>query len=183
MSTTELSPARLNFLFRLGRCEIHLKPIQLAVTALLAGFLTAGCASSGHTDSQLRHLEAQAQIERRIQEIFAAAQGKDFNRLDSYHLYGPSFTKFTGSSPERLDAVTARKGEHDGLGAINGLKMRADGLKVDVFGNAAIATFTLNYSFESNGQTIDRKERTSLIFVRDGGDWKITHEHLSPIKP
>jgi len=34
-------------------------------------------------------------IERRLQEVFAAAENKDFDRLDSYHFYGPKFTKFS----------------------------------------------------------------------------------------
>jgi ketosteroid isomerase-like protein len=68
------------------------------------------------------------------------------------------------------------------LGAANGLKMRADALKIDVFDDVGIATFILDYSFESGGQTIRRKERSTLVFVNDGGAWKIAHEHLSPIK-
>jgi ketosteroid isomerase-like protein/catechol 2,3-dioxygenase-like lactoylglutathione lyase family enzyme len=121
------------------------------------------------------------QIRRRLQEILAAAQNKDFAPLDSYHLYGPKFSKFTGSSPDRLDADAARKGEHEGLGAAQHLNMRADALKIDLFGNVAVATFILDYSFEAGGQTVHRQDRSTLLFVKDEGQWKITHEHLSPI--
>ena len=112
-----------------------------------------------------------------------AAEKKDFERLDSYHFYGPTFTKFTGSSPERLDTTAARKGEHDGLGSINGLKMRDDDLKIDVFGNTGIATFILTYSFEAGGKTVQGRERSTLVFVKEMGEWKIVHEHLSTIAP
>jgi len=122
-----------------------------------------------------------AQIERCLQEVLLAAQNKDFNRLDSYHLYGPKFTKFTGSSPDRLDAATGRKGEHEGLSALKGMKTRADALKIDVFGNVGITTFILDYSYDSDGQTVRGKERSTLVFVKDGGAWKIAHEHFSPI--
>jgi len=60
--------------------------------------------------------------------------------------------------------------------------MRADALKVDVFGDVGIATFILDYSFEAGGATVPRKDRTTMVFVKEGGEWKITHEHLSPIK-
>ena len=135
------------------------------------------------TDRHTNNPVEKAQIEHRLEEIFAAAQAKDFSRLDSYHLYGPKFTKFTGSSPERLDAAAGRNGEHVGLGSINGLKMKADALKIDVFGKVGIATFILDYSFSSAGVAKQAKERTTMVFIKDRGDWKITHEHLSSIKP
>jgi hypothetical protein len=148
-------------------------------TAIVAA---AGCVSPRKTEAQTDYAKEKTQIGQRLHEGIVAAETKDFGRLDSYHLYGPEFTKFTGSSPERLDAAAGREGEHKGLGAANGLKMRADALKIDIFGNVGIATFILNYSFESGGQTIGRKERSTLVFVNDGGAWKIVHEHLSPIK-
>ena len=157
--------------------------IRLIAPALAAALLSAGCASLPTANPQADCPVGRAQIEHRLQEVFAAATAKDFNRLDSYHFYGPKFTKFSGSSPERLDASAGRKGEHDGLGSINGLKMRADALKIDVFGNVGIATFVLDYCFDSGGETKHAKERTTMVFVKEGGAWKIAHEHLSPIKP
>ena len=155
----------------------------LMALALAVAFLSAGCASVPTADKQADDSVERAQIEHRLHEIFAAAATKDFDRLDSYHFYGPKFTKFSGSSPERLDANASRKGEHDGLGSISGLKMQAGALKIDVFGNVGIATFILDYSFDSGGETKHAKERTTMVFVKENGAWRITHEHLSPIKP
>jgi ketosteroid isomerase-like protein len=67
--------------------------------------------------------------------------------------------------------------------AIMGLKMRADALKIDVFGDVGIATFILDYSYNSGGETRHAKERATMVFVKKGGSWKIVHEHLSAIKP
>jgi ketosteroid isomerase-like protein len=153
----------------------------LTVLAIALGFLATGCASRRAASSKGDHPKEKAQIEQRIQEVLKAAETKDFNHLDSYHLYGPKFTKFTGSSPERLDAVAGRKGEHEGLSALNGMKMSTEAVKIDVFGNVGIATFILDYSFDLNGQTTRGKERATLVFVKDSGSWKIAHEHFSPI--
>jgi ketosteroid isomerase-like protein len=155
---------------------------QWLCLALLAAVLAAGCASSGNAGGHSDDATEKAQIEKRLQEVIVAAETKDFERLDSYHLYGPKFTKFTGSSPVRLDATAGRKGEHIGLGAVKAMKMRTDSLQIDVFGNVGITTFILDYSFDSAGQTIHRKERSTLVFVKAGGEWKIAHEHLSPIQ-
>ena len=157
--------------------------IQLIATPLALALLGAGCASPPTGNSQADFPMERSQIEHRLQEVFAAATAKDFNRLDSYHFYGPKFTKFSGSSPERLDASAGRKGEHDGLKAVSGLKMRADALKIDVFGDVGIATFILDYSFDSGGETKHAQERTTMVFVKENGAWKIAHEHLSPVKP
>src|SRR5438552_8272379 len=154
---------------------------QLLASCALALFLVTGCACLRPAALRADYPKERAQIEQRLEEVIVAAENKDFNRLDSYHLYGPKFTKFTGSSPARLDAAATRKGEHDGLASLQGLKMRADSLKIDVFGNVGIATFILDYSFDSGGQTVRRKHRSTLVFVKESGTWKIAHEHLSPI--
>lgn len=157
--------------------------IRLIASALAVAFLAAGCASLPTGDPQADYPVERAQIEHRLEEIFAAAMAKDFDRLDGYHFYGPKFTKFSGSSSERQDATAGRRGEHDGLGAIKGLMMRADALRIDVFGGVGIATFILDYSYDAGGETMHAKERSTMVFVKEGGEWKIAHEHLSPIKP
>lgn len=150
-------------------------------SAFVVTLLTTGCVSLSIADRDADFPEQRTQIQQRLQEVLLAAENKDFNRLDSFHLYGPKFTKFTGSSPARLDAAATSKSEHDGLGSLEGLKMRADSLKIDIFGNVGIATFILDYSFHSGGQTVRKRDRSTLVFVKESGAWKIAHEHLSPI--
>ncbi len=159
----------------------HKLDVPAILFTLFAALLPTGCSCLRTADVETDHPQARAQIEQRLQEVFTAADSKDFERLDSYHLYGPKFTKFTTSSPARLDAAIARQGEHVGLGAVTGMKMRADVLKIDVFGKTAIATFILNYSFDMGGQRTNKLDRTTMVFVQDHGEWKIAHEHLSLI--
>ena len=90
--------------------------VRAIASALAIAFLSSACASVPAADPRADYPMEKAQIEHCLQEIFAAA-AKDFSRLDGYHFYGPKFTKFSGSSPERLDANAGRKGEHEGLGA------------------------------------------------------------------
>lgn len=160
----------------------HMLGGALLVSALFVSFLVTGCATVRTADPPTHNAEATAQIERRLRDIFVAAESKDFPQLESYHLYGPHFTRFSGSSPMRLDAAATRQLEHDALGAIQGLRMQADMLQIEVFGTVGIATFILDYSFDLNGETIHKKDRSTLVFVLDRGEWKIAHEHLSPIQ-
>ncbi|MHC1763515.1 MAG: nuclear transport factor 2 family protein [Verrucomicrobiia bacterium] len=127
--------------------------------------------------------DAEAQVRKRLQEVFSAAQAKDLARLDSYHLYGPKFTKFDANSRRRLGAEAARQGEHSGLGALTNLSLRADDLKIDVFGDAAVATLIMRARAEQGDQTIDTQHRGTVVFIKDSGSWKIAHEHFSSFSP
>jgi ketosteroid isomerase-like protein len=117
-------------------------------------------------------------VKRRLGEILDAAEKRDLVRLDSYHWYGPHFTKFSGTG-KRMDAAAAREGEHKGLSALMGLKLRTDALRIDVFDQAAVATFIMTASFRSDAQSVTKSERGTLVFVKHDGSWKIVHEHFS----
>ena len=148
----------------------------------LTVLLLAGCASVPTSPRLASPSAEKAQIERRLKEIFDAAEKKDMVRLDSYHYYGPHFTKFSGAGPARQDAATARAGEHEGLGSIDGLLMQAEDLKIEVFGRTAVITFILDCSFMAGNHGVDKKEQATMILVRVAGQWKIVHEHFSALK-
>src|SRR6059058_5747316 len=130
----------------------------IVLLASVSALIVIGCASVPKANLQADYPEEKARIEQRLNQIFDAAQKKELDRLDSYHFYGPKFTKFSASFPGRQDAAIARKGERDGLAAINGLKMQAEDLKIDVFGNVAIVTFILNTKFNAGAGEIRKDD-------------------------
>jgi ketosteroid isomerase-like protein len=157
--------------------------------------LLSGCASGapspphgGRADLPVGRSEIeQAKVQQRLAEILNAAETKDLARLDSYHWYGPHFTKFASTGP-RLDAASAREGEHKGLSALAGLKLQTEDLQIDVFDDTAVATFTMVATMGGTGGTrsaspqsnpITKRERGTLVFVKQAGSWKIVHEHFS----
>jgi ketosteroid isomerase-like protein len=136
----------------------------------------AGCASvNRRADSET------TKIRQTITSIFDSAQAKDFSRLDAYHLYDSRFTKFGTDGGPRLDAASGRKEEHDGLSAISDLRMKADDLKIDLFGSTAVASFILRSTFRAANIDYERSARGTLIFHRIGSSWKIVHEHFSSL--
>ncbi len=58
------------------------------IASSLPLLLLAGCTSVRSGDSHPNDTEqrAQVEIERRLNEVFAACENKDFDRLDRYHL-------------------------------------------------------------------------------------------------
>ena len=144
--------------------------------------LCAGCASSLSSKKAAGDSRQQAEIRGVLNQIMDACEKKDLTRLDSYHLYGPKFTKFDTASRGRLDAVASRTAEHNGLTAANDLHMQADDLDIEIFGKTGISTFILSYTLKPGTEKVQKSARATLVFVNDHGSWKIVHEHLSSVK-
>ncbi len=126
--------------------------------------------------------EAQAQVKKRLNEIWSVAAKKDFAKLASFHMYGPKFTEFKDGEP-RGDAAANRKGEETQLGMLADPKVDMKDLAVNVYGDTAIATFNGDFSAKMQGKPLAMKMATTMVFVKYKGDWKIVHEHFSPIGP
>jgi ketosteroid isomerase-like protein len=126
--------------------------------------------------------EAQAQVKKRLDEIWAVCAQKDFAKLASFHMYGPKFTEFKDGEP-RGDAAANRKEEEGGISMLVDLKVDMKDLAVNAYGDTAIATFNGDFSAKMQGKPLALKMAVTMVFVKYKGDWKIVHEHFSPIGP
>jgi ketosteroid isomerase-like protein len=124
----------------------------------------------------------QAQITKTVNDICDAVIKKDFDRLTAFHAYGPKFTKFEDDMLARQDAAVGKKAEQDAFAGVKAFDAKVKDLKVDVFGQVAVATFILVYTADTGKEKMAGQDRTTLVFAKDGGVWKIVHEHLSPLK-
>ena len=123
----------------------------------------------------------QLEVERRIEDIMSAARRRDVDQLESYHAFGRKFTKFDDFDPlDRQDGETTRRLERDAILGVDEFDAQATDLKVDVFGPVAVATFVLDYRVSAQGERTVLRARTTLVLARDGGEWLIVHEHISP---
>ena len=126
--------------------------------------------------------EAQAQVKKRLEEIWAIVPTRDFAKLESLHLYGPKFTEFKDGQP-RGDAEANRKGEKEFFSMLTDSKVEMKDLAIAVYGDTAIATFNGDFSGKIGGKPVTAKQASTMVFVKYKGDWKIVHEHFSPIGP
>ena len=46
-----------------------------------------------------------------------------------------------------------------------------------------ISAIILKYSFKAGTNTVEKHAHSTLVFVKDLGEWKIAHEHLSALNP
>lgn len=125
---------------------------------------------------------AQASVQARIEQILGAVTAKDFDRLASYHLAGPKFSKIDDVEPlDRQDAETGMRLEVEQFTGMEDFHGRLDDLKIDVFGPVAITTGIFVWDCRVEGEVVSGRSRSTLVFVDSNGQWLIAHEHHSPL--
>ena len=159
----------------LALCGASLAPVRATLAQAAKGAHTGDVATETSP-------EAQAQIKKRLDEIWATAKTKDFAKLESFHLYGPKFTDFKDGEP-RGDAAANKREERESLGMLVDPSVDMKDLAIAVYGDTAIATFNGLFSAKMDGKPMAFKLGTTMVFVKTKGDWKIVHEHFSPIGP
>ena len=124
----------------------------------------------------------QLEVERRLEDIMSAARRQAIDELESYHAFGPKFTKFDDFEPlERQDGETTRRLEREAILGVNEFDPRLEDLKVDVFGPVAVTTFVMDYRVVDNEEERHSfRARATLVLAREEGGWLIVHEHFSP---
>lgn len=125
-------------------------------------------------------------VEAVVRAFFEAGRNKDLASLADFHASRDSFTKFDENPPyTRQGSEEAFVYEQAAFANISDYHYSIDDLRVDLFDEAAVATFYLaydgivvnDYSFE--GSTISGKARVTMVLVRTEKGWRIAHEHLS----
>ena len=113
--------------------------------------------------------------------------GVFMDQLISFHAYGPKFTEFNGG--ESFDSAGNEHNERQLFGEDieeNGVLQFAavpGTLKVAVYyGNVANLTFTSDFILmhKEYGE-ITVNNLITLLFVKTKGEWKLVHEHHSPV--
>ena len=114
--------------------------------------------------------------------------GEYMNELISYHGYGYKFVEFNGG--ETFDSAGNEHNERQLFGEDleeNGVIQFAakDGtLNVAVYcGNVANLTFVSDFILDHKDYGVITVENLiTLLFVKTKGEWKLVHEHHSPVK-
>ncbi|MDQ3955829.1 MAG: nuclear transport factor 2 family protein [Actinomycetota bacterium] len=124
----------------------------------------------------------QLEVERRLEDIMSAARRQAIDELESYHAFGPKFTKFDDFEPlERQDGEATRRLEREAILGVKEFDPRVIDLKVDVFGPVAVTTFVMDYGVvDGEGARHSFRARATMVLVKEEAGWLIVHEHFSP---
>ena len=159
----------------------RLSSILLSILAAMVLIILLSCAK--HSGSDLvndRFAEEQAQIREIVKSIVNDAENADIAGLQAIHLNSEKFTKFGPRNFERQDVEGTNESEAAFFGSIANYKQESRDLKVDVFGELAIATYYPYVSFEQDGEFKEANGRQTLVFLKTTEGWKIVHEHGTP---
>ena len=123
--------------------------------------------------------QAEAEVRTQIAKILEDVRISNFRALKDHHLDSPKFSKFGPRVNERQDVAATNRSELAAFAAISDLKVEFQDLKVDVFGDVAIATGFLRFTFTRDGEQGERVSRQTLVYVKTDQGWRIAHEHSS----
>jgi ketosteroid isomerase-like protein len=121
-----------------------------------------------------------------IRAFFDAGKNKDLTSLAEFHSSRANFTKFDENPPfTRQNSDDAFVHEQAAFANISDYEYAIDDLRVDLFGDLAVATFYLtykgmfvnDYSFE--GSPVSSHSRVTMVMQKAPPGWRIAHEHFS----
>jgi ketosteroid isomerase-like protein len=120
------------------------------------------------------------ELEKIANDLMAALDSKDVDRI----------VGSIGQDAQGVDEISRRwlrgEGELDSylrqmLGAVSGLRSELQDAQERVWGDVGVLTCWLDqdYTFEGNAQHISAP--TTIVFRRDGGEWKVVLFHSIPL--
>lgn len=126
----------------------------------------------------------QEEVKQTMEDIFQCVKDGDVDKLIAFHSYGPKFTEFKQGAP-RNGAKANEEFERGVFGSVTEtLKMDANDMKIAVYhGNVANVTFHSDFHLKFGDELVVVNDQITLLFVKNlHGEWKIVHEHHSPLK-
>ncbi|MEM2718986.1 MAG: nuclear transport factor 2 family protein [Candidatus Bathyarchaeia archaeon] len=90
-----------------------------------------------------------------------------------------NYTKFDDWPPFERQGLDGLRREAEALKVLREYRYEINDLRIDLFGDAALASFTIEYSGRMRNLDFNVKSRVSIVLVKVGGEWKIVHEHWS----
>ncbi len=171
--------------FLLNGCsdnEDNLQESELVSKDLFSSKISSASKSSSVTSQTFP--QAEREVIETLEAVTQSIIDKELDLLISFHAYGPKFTEFKNGEL-RNGGEENEAYERGVFGAVTEvISMAANDLKVAVYyGNVAIATFhsAFQLRFGEGTEPVVINNQITLVFVKTKGDWKIVHEHHSPL--
>lgn len=127
--------------------------------------------------------EAQQEVGATMNAMVQSIKDGDVDKLISFHAYGPKFTEFADGEP-RVGSKENEARERNVFGNVTEIvKFDAKDVKIAVYyGNVANVTFHSDFQLKFGEDIVIVKDQITLLFVKtENGDWKMVHEHHSPL--
>ena len=151
--------------------------------SLLLLFVLISCTSENSQKQDLVNgtfPEAQAELREVIDSIVRDAMAANIEGLQAVHLASDKFSKFGPRRFDRQDLDSTNESEAAFFSSISNYVQEVKDLKIDVFGDIAVATYHPQVSFVRDGVEKSVSGRQTFVFLKTKDGWKIVHEHGTP---
>jgi ParB family transcriptional regulator, chromosome partitioning protein len=105
----------------------------------------------------------------------------DFGSVENMRIFDDEFSLFSAFPPydkvEKGYAIS--KVRNWSYESAPKLSCKVTDFEVELFGEVALATMTLNYSGTYHGRQLKMRSGGSVLLLKRNGEWKIRHEHWS----
>ncbi|MBU2997847.1 nuclear transport factor 2 family protein [Cellulophaga baltica] len=124
--------------------------------------------------------EAKQEVKSVLDSLFISIQKRETEELLSYHLYSDKFTEFRDGLP-RTGSSENEEYERQLIKNISSFDYNLGDLKIDIFDRVAIVTFNADFRPTIGENVVQLWRQGTIVFVKNNGVWRITHEHFSPM--
>jgi ketosteroid isomerase-like protein len=155
--------------------------VKIRFVLLIAfGLILAGCSPKMDLVND-EFPKEQEEIKKTFGEIAQSIKDGDLDKLISFHAYGPKFTEFKDGKP-RNGGGENEKHERTVFGSVTEVvKLDAKDMNIAVYGDVANVTFHSDFHLKFGEDLVVVNNQISLLFVKSNDEWKIVHEHHSPL--
>ena len=119
------------------------------------------------------------------QRYYAEINSKDAYALIQLRVAGSTGFPADGGLLQRFDSLEERrKSQQAAFDAGLRYNLQARHIDVTVYGNlTALGTwYAVGTITDPNGTTRQINNRVTSVWVKQGGQWKLTHQHISPVR-
>jgi len=89
------------------------------------------------------------------------------------------YTKFDDWPPFERQGPEALNREDEAFEVLKEYDYETSGWRIDVFENASVASFIINYRGTIRDRSFNIKSRVTAFLIKRDGEWKLVHEHWS----
>jgi len=155
-----------------------LLPAQLNKLAAGPQDQTPAKPSMSSTENMVRNASMDDDVKNTIIKRFDAIKNRDEAVVRA--LIDESYNKFDDWPPfERQEAAKALENEFGAFKVMTNYAYELKDFEANVFGDAAVATFTIHYQGQIRNRPFDMNSRVTSVLKKTNSGWKIIHEHFS----
>jgi ketosteroid isomerase-like protein len=156
----------------------RLLPVQLNKLAAGSQDQTSAKPSMASAENLGRNASINDDIKNIIIKRFDAIKNRDEAAVRA--LIDERYNKFDDWPPfERQDRAKALENEFAAFKVMSNYTYELKDFEANVFGDAAVATFTIHYQGQIRDRPFDMNSRVTSVLKKTDSGWKIVHEHLS----